>query len=193
VEGTNFGFGRGRSGNVATLAELCRGAGLPLTVVQPVLIDSEPVSSSRVRGDLQRGAVEAAAACLGRPYRLIGTVGTGQRRGAKLGFPTANLEQTETLIPGDGVYAVRVQRRAESWAGAANIGPNPTFGENARKVEVHLIGFQGDLYGQILAIDFIGRLRDTRPFGGVNELIAQLRTDIERARLIVSRNDESSQ
>jgi riboflavin kinase/FMN adenylyltransferase len=185
AEGNNFGFGRGRGGNVDTLAELCRRDGLALVVVPPVHVDGEPVSSSRVRSALQRGAVREATACLGRPYRLSGAVGVGQRRGATLGFPTANLEQTATLIPGDGVYAVRVERDGKTWPGAANVGPNPTFGENARKVEVHLIGFQGDLYGQELSVDFIERLRDTRPFGSVNELIAQLRSDIERARGVV--------
>src|SRR5207253_8959512 len=114
--------------------------------------------------------------------RLTGTVEAGRRRGAGLGFPTANLGRTQTLVPGDGVYAVRVDRGGTRWPGAANIGPNPTFGESARKVEVHLIGFQGDLYGQELAVDFIDRLRDTRPFGSVNELGAQLRADAERAR-----------
>jgi riboflavin kinase/FMN adenylyltransferase len=181
VEGESFGFGRGRGGNVATLAELCRRDGLTLVVVPPVHVGGEPVSSSRVRAALQRGAVAEATECLGRPYRLIGTVGTGQRRGATLGFPTANLVRTETLVPGDGVYAVGVEHAGRAWAGAANVGPNPTFGENAHKVEVHLIGFQGDLYGRELAVDFVERLRDTRPFAGVNELVAQLRADMERA------------
>jgi riboflavin kinase/FMN adenylyltransferase len=185
VEGTNFGFGRGRGGNVDTLTALCRRDGVAIVVVPPVHLGGEPVSSSRVRSALQRGAVAEAADCLGRPYRLTGTVGTGQRRGAKLGFPTANLERVETLIPGDGVYVVRVYRGDTSWAGAANVGPNPTFGENARKVEVHLIGFRGDLYGHELSVDFVERLRDTRPFGSVNELVAQLRADIERARKVV--------
>jgi riboflavin kinase/FMN adenylyltransferase len=186
VEGENFGFGRGRGGNVQTLAELCRRDGLALVVVPPQLVGGEPVSSSRVRSALQRGAVAEAAECLGRPYRLIGTVGTGQRRGAKLGFPTANLERIETLIPGDGVYAVRAAHAGRSWPGAANVGPNPTFGENARKVEVHLIDFQGNLYGQELAVDFVERLRDTRPFGGVDELVAQLRADVARARQVIA-------
>jgi riboflavin kinase/FMN adenylyltransferase len=185
VEGESFGFGRGRSGNVTTLAELCRRAGLGLVVVPPVDVGGVAVSSSRVRAALQRGAVREAAECLGRPYRLTGTVEAGQRRGAGLGFPTANLGRTQTLIPGDGVYAVRADRDGTRWPGAANIGPNPTFGENARKVEVHLIGFQGDLYGQELSVDFLDRLRDTRPFGGINELVAQLRADVERAREIV--------
>jgi riboflavin kinase/FMN adenylyltransferase len=182
VEGINFGFGRGRGGNVDTLTGLCRRDGLSLVVVPPVAQDGEPVSSSRVRAALQGGAVAEATTCLGRPYRLTGTVGTGQRRGAKLGFPTANLERMETLIPRDGVYAVRVEQDVRAWPGAANIGPNPTFGEKARKVEVHLIGFQGDLYGQELGVEFIARLRDTRQFGSADELIAQLRTDVEHAR-----------
>jgi riboflavin kinase/FMN adenylyltransferase len=182
VEGANFGFGRGREGTIDTLAELCRPVGIPLTIVPPVVIDGGEASSSRVRNALLRGDVEEAAKVLGRPYRLHGTTAVGQRRGRTLGFPTANLEPLQNLAPGDGVYAVRVYFGEEMWPGAANIGPNPTFGENARKVEVHLIGFQGDLYGQPLAVDFIRRLRDTRPFKGANDLVAQLRRDIVQAR-----------
>jgi riboflavin kinase/FMN adenylyltransferase len=184
VEGTNFGFGRGREGNVETLARLCEPAGVPLTVVPPVILGGVEVSSSQVRSALSAGAVRDAAELLGRPYRLHGVVGAGEHRGQKLGFPTANLEQIGTLLPGDGVYAVRTPHQGQLWPGAANIGPNPTFGENARKIEVHLIGFQGDLYGRPLAVDFIERLRDTRPFGGVAELIEQLQRDIEQARRI---------
>jgi riboflavin kinase/FMN adenylyltransferase len=186
VEGPNFGFGRGREGNVARLGELCREAGLALVVVPPLEIDGRPVSSSRVRHALERGDVREAAALLDRCYRLRGSVGRGQARGRTLGFPTANLEGVETLVPGDGVYAVRVHAQ-EVWPGAANVGPNPTFGEKARKIEVHLIGFQGDLVGQPVAIDFVERLRDTRPFGSVAELVAQLRVDVEQARRLVTR------
>jgi riboflavin kinase/FMN adenylyltransferase len=188
VEGTNFGFGRGREGNVTTLARLCEPAGIRLTVLPPVLLDDGEVSSSRVRTALTAGNVREAASLLGRPYRLHGQVGHGQRRGQKLGFPTANLERISTLVPGNGVYAVRVLQEGESWPGAANVGPNPTFGEDARKVEVHLIGFQGDLYGQALAVDFVERLRDTRPFKSVAELVEQLRRDIEQARHIANPN-----
>ncbi len=170
VEGVNFGFGRGRAGNVQTLADLCARGGLALDVVPAVRVDDAPISSSRVRAALERGDVRDAARYLGRLYRLTGTVGSGQRRGATLGFPTANLERIPTLLPGNGVYAVRVPlpplassgRGAEgAWPGALNIGPNPTFGEHAHKVEVHLIGFQGDLYGRELSVDFVERLRDT--------------------------------
>lgn len=187
VEGTNFGFGRGREGDVGALAELCGPAGIRLTVVPPVLLDGIEVSSSRVRAALTTGNVREAASLLGRPYRLHGLVGKGQRRGQKLGFPTANLEQVQTLVPGDGVYAVRVPYEGMNWPGAANVGPNPTFGENARKVEIHLIGFQGDLYGKPLAVDFIERLRDTRPFKEVEALVEQLRCDIDQAQRIVGK------
>jgi riboflavin kinase/FMN adenylyltransferase len=138
-----------------------------------------------VRGELLRGAVREATALLGRPYRLRGTVVAGQRRGQKLGFPTANLAGVEVLIPGDGVYAVGVTHDGKRWPGAANIGPNPTFGEPARKLEVHLIGFQGDLYGAELTVTFIERLRDTQPFRSAAELAAHLRADVLQAEWIL--------
>ena len=187
IEGTNFGFGRGREGNVDTLARLCAQAGMRLTVVPPVILEGGEVSSSRLRSLLASGAVRPSAAMLGRPYRLHGVVSAGERRGQKLGFPTANLGQMRTLVPGDGVYAVRVLHQGEAWAGAANVGPNPTFGQNARKVEIHLIGFQGNLYGRSLDVDFVERLRDTRAFAGVAELVEQLGRDIEEARRLVDR------
>jgi riboflavin kinase/FMN adenylyltransferase len=155
--------------------------------VPPVEVGGKPVSSSRVRNALLGGAVREAAELMARPYRLRGTVGTGQRRGRTLGFPTANLETLETLCPGNGVYAVRVRVNKQRWPGAANIGPNPTFGEQARKVEVHLIGFSGELVGQTLALDFVERLRDTRPFANVSELVEQLRRDVEQAQRCVEK------
>ncbi len=183
VEGENFGFGHNREGNVETLRTLCQPTGLSLSIVPPVLTpDGTAISSSRVRTALLRGDMREAADLLGRPYRVSGSVAQGQRRGQTLGFPTANLETVPVLIPGDGVYAVRVPLDSRTWPGAANIGPNPTFGEQARKVEVHLIGFHGDLYGRTLTVDFLARLRDTRPFSGPDQLIEQLRRDVEQAR-----------
>jgi riboflavin kinase / FMN adenylyltransferase len=192
VEGEDFGFGRNRAGNVQTLAALCAAAGITLSVVPTRRLDGTIVSSSRVRAALERGAVAEAARLLGRPYRLHGTVGTGQRRGQTLGFPTANLDPLHTFTPGDGVYAVRAHHQGRAWPGAAHIGPNPTFGEQARKVEVHLIGFSGDLYGQELAVDFLERLRDTRPFAGPADLKEQLRRDVEQARRVAEAADGPS-
>jgi riboflavin kinase/FMN adenylyltransferase len=184
AEGHNFGFGRNREGTIETLATLCRGARMELEIVPPVLRDGTPISSSRVRRALQAGAVSEAAQLLQRPYRLRGRVATGRQRGRTLGFPTANLVGVETLVPGDGVYAVQAYQDGHAWPGAANIGPNPTFGEDTRKVEVHLIGFDGDLLGQVLEVDFLERLRATRPFAGAAELVEQLRLDVMQARQI---------
>jgi riboflavin kinase/FMN adenylyltransferase len=186
VEGVNFGFGRDRQGNVETLRRLCGQWKMDFVIVPAFSSpDGVPVSSSRVRSALLQGNIRQTCDLLARPYRLRGMVGTGKGRGKTLGFPTANLERVETLIPGDGVYAVRVFHGGEALPGAANIGPNPTFDELARKIEVHLIGFQGELVGQELALDFIDRLRDTRPFAGVEQLVQQLKKDIEAARQLV--------
>ena len=181
VEGFNFFFGKGREGNLNTLKDYCQQAGLTLQVVAPIELDGKVVSSSRVRDDLLAGKVDLAMALLGRRYQISGIVGTGQRRGQSLGFPTANLERIQTIIPGNGVYAVEAQVDGRPWPAAANIGPNPTFGEQERKVEVHLIGFHGDLYGQPLAIAFIAKLRDTRSFAGPADLALQIRLDVAQA------------
>jgi riboflavin kinase/FMN adenylyltransferase len=135
-----------------------------------------------VRGDVLAGAVEHVRELLGRPYRLWGKVGAGQRRGKSLGFPTANLNEVDNLVPGNGVYAVDVSWQDRTWRGAANVGPNPTFGEQARKVEVHLLDFEGDLYGERLSLDFIAKIRDTRAFAGVDELVQQIRDDVNAVR-----------
>jgi riboflavin kinase/FMN adenylyltransferase len=183
VEGANFCFGRDREGDVELLAEFCREAGMPLSVVPPYFLDGIEVSSSRIRQELQRGDVALAAKLLGRPYHLRGVVVGGKRRGRTIGFPTANLEGIATVIPAGGVYATRARTAAgEAYPSATNVGPSPTFGEEAPRVEVHLIGFAGDLYGQELEIEFLARLRETRPFAGPAELIEQLRRDVEQAR-----------
>jgi riboflavin kinase/FMN adenylyltransferase len=186
VPGFNFFFGHNREGTVETLREFCREAGFGFDLVPPAEQEGQIISSSRIRQVLRDGAVRRAAELLGRPYVLSGVVGTGQRRGQKLGFPTANLEDLQTLVPADGVYAVRAVIAERPWPGAANIGPNPTFGEDARKVEVHLIDFEGDLYGRTLAVEFLERLRDTRAFAGPDELVRQLRHDVADARRLAT-------
>lgn len=186
VEGMNFRFGHDREGTVATLGEMCRASGVALTVAPPEMHKEQPVSSSRIRTSLSEGNVEEAAALLGRAYALEGTVGVGQQRGRQLGFPTANLTGVQTLIPRDGVYAVRVHLDGQTWPGAMNLGPNPTFGETERKVEVHLIGFKDDLYQKTLQVDFLARLRDTRPFANRQELIDQLERDVREAEAVAN-------
>jgi riboflavin kinase/FMN adenylyltransferase len=107
------------------------------------------------------------------------------KRGRTIGFPTANLHGVATLLPADGVYAVRVTAPGGAYAGAAHVGPNVTFGEHARTVEVFLIDFAGDLYGQQLSVDFVARVRGTQKFASVDELVGQMRRDVERARAVV--------
>ena len=185
VEGPNFFFGRGRTGTIDVLRQLTAAAGVTLEVVQPLHIDGEPVSSSRVRRLIAEGNVDAAARLLTQPYRIRGMVTHGAARGAKLGFPTANLGAVDTLLPGPGVYAGRSLYAGVRYAAAINIGPNPTFGEQAAKVEVHLLDFHNSLYGQPLEVDFLARLRDIRTFAAVDELQAQLKHDSAAASALV--------
>jgi len=182
VEGHDFRFGRKRAGNNHTLQGLCTAAGLVFVEVPQLMHGGEPVSSSRVRAAIVRGDVSLAAELLARPHRVTGTVITGAKRGRTIGFPTANLDNVTTVLPDNGVYAVRAIVDGQTHAAAANIGPNPTFGEDAQKIEVHLIDFSGDLYGKAITVEFVARLRETRPFAGVNELVEQLRRDVEEAK-----------
>ena len=195
VEGPNFFFGRDRAGDIELLRRLTGSTGMSLDVVEPVEIDGQYVSSSLVRKLVTEGWVREAGRMLTRPYRIRGMVTHGVRRGAKIGFPTANIEAIDTLLPGQGVYAGRGllkddgTDREKSYPAAVNVGPNPTFGENAMKVEAHLIGFEGPLYGRTLEIDFIGRLRDIHTFNDVDALKSQLARDVEAAKELVESSE----
>ncbi|HEY2838361.1 MAG TPA: riboflavin biosynthesis protein RibF [Pirellulales bacterium] len=182
VEGPNFFFGHNRSGTIEVLRGLTAAADMRLTIVEPLIIDGDFVSSSRVRKLLIAGQVDEARRMLTHPYRLRGMVTHGAGRGAKIGFATANLAAIDTLLPGLGVYAGAAYTDGVRWPAAINVGPNPTFGEQALKMEVHLIGFNGQLYGQPLEVDFISRLRDIQPFANVQALTDQLQRDILAAQ-----------
>ena len=182
VEGENFYFGRNRQGNIPKLRKLCQQKKMDLSIVAPVLVEQQPVSSSRIRTLLANGNVAAATSMLTRPYRLRGMVTHGAGRGATIGFPTANLEAIDTLIPADGVYSGIGNAGNKQWAAAINIGPNPTFGEMHKKVEIHLIDCDEALYGLPLEVDFVTRLRDTGKFDSVELLKAQLARDVNQVR-----------
>lgn len=182
MEGPNFHFGRARQGDVRMLESLCRQRGIPFEVVEPTLLGGEYISSSRTRACIARGDVALARTLLTQPYRIRGMVTHGARRGTSLGFPTANLAAIDTLLPAPGVYAGRALVGGRSYAAATNIGPNPTFGEHALKVESHLLDFHGSLYGQPLEVDFLERLRDIRSFSSASELQAQLAQDLAATR-----------
>ncbi|WP_435007587.1 riboflavin biosynthesis protein RibF [Tundrisphaera lichenicola] len=189
VEGPTFGFGRDRGGDAQILGSWCEQAGLDFEIATPTDDAGGIISSSRIRKALAEGSAAEAARLLGRPHRIRGLVTHGAGRGAGIGVPTANLDGIDTLIPDDGVYAVRAYLPGESKpiAGACNIGPNPTFGEQIRKVEAHLIDFRGDIYGRSIELDILERLRGTRRFEGLDDLLGQIRTDIEKSREICMR------
>jgi len=175
--GRNFRFGHKAAGDAALLDADPR---FETRVCDLVEVEGETVSSSHIRGLVSAGEVEHAIAFLGRPFQLRGTVVRGDGRGRELGFPTANLVPDERLIrPDQGVYA----SRANGTAAAINIGVRPMF-ETGRGVlvEAHLIGFDGDLYGSELRIDFLSRLRGERLFDSVDALVEQIGHDVERAR-----------
>jgi riboflavin kinase/FMN adenylyltransferase len=184
VEGPNFYFGRGRAGNIESLRALCGRAGRALEVVEPLEEDGEYVSSSRVRKLIAEGNVRQAAALLTQPYRIRGMVTHGASRGAKIGFPTANVSAIDTLLPALGVYAGRAIVGQRARPAAINLGPNPTFGEQGVKVEVHVLDFQGSLYGEPIEVDFLARLRDIQKFASLEQLKQQLSRDVEMARTI---------
>jgi riboflavin kinase/FMN adenylyltransferase len=182
VEGPNFFFGHDRQGTIDTLRRYCGEAGIVLEVVDGVVVDGDMVSSSRVRGLLAAGRVDDARRMLTRPYRIRGMVTHGAGRGAKLGFPTANIDAIDTLLPGPGVYAGRALLADGDWPAAISVGPNPTFGEHALKVEVHLLDFDRPIYGEPLEVEFLSRLRDIQTFAGADALQAQLQRDVAATR-----------
>jgi riboflavin kinase/FMN adenylyltransferase len=149
-------------------------------VVTLVEVDGEIVSSSHIRALVTAGDVEHAARFLGSPFQLRGEVVTGDRRGRELGFPTANIVPDEELIcPGHGVYAAR----ADGGCAAVSVGVRPTFGTGrAVLVEAFLLDFDGDLYGQVLRVDFLARLRGERRFDTVEALVDQMHRDVDQTR-----------
>ena len=194
AEGENFQFGKKRRGDVPMLKQLCKLHDLQFSLLEPQLDQGEWISSTRIRSLIEAGDIAGANRLLIEPYRISGIIAHGSKRGRTLGFPTANLENIRVLCPPVGVYAGRVtgcSLRKESSPDAAcpigmpvavNIGPNPTFGEATLKVEAHIIGYSGDLYGQEIAIEFLARLRDVEKFESKHQLLNQLGLDIDRAK-----------
>ena len=180
VEGHNFLFGKNRTGTPDLLRKLCENHGIGLEIVPPIFADGEEISSSRLRTLIQTGEIEAANALLTKPYRITGRVVHGEHRGRTLGFPTANLDEIQTLLPKPGVYACRCQVGEKTYPAAVNIGYNPTFGQDVLKIEAYVIGFEGDMYGQQLSLDFHERLRDIAKFESKEALVEQMNRDVQR-------------
>jgi len=187
VIGYDYAFGRNRKGNFALLTALGAHMGFHVEQVGPVLIDDAIVSSSRVRDMIQAGLVWEVRPLLGRFYRVQGEVVSGLGRGGRLlGFPTANLHLVDELFPKTGVYAAWASTSGRTFPAVANIGFNPTFGNNVLSVEAHLLDFNQDIYGQEVRIHFVQRLRSEQKFPEVNALIARIQEDIQLARRILA-------
>ncbi|MDG2221335.1 MAG: riboflavin biosynthesis protein RibF [Rubripirellula sp.] len=183
VEGPNFFFGRDRGGDVRRLGALCQEQDLRLRIVDATQTEGQMISSTRIRGLLIEGRVEEAADLLEGPHRIRGTVVQGDQRGRSIGFPTANLDQIDVVVPAAGVYGGVATAAGQTHYAAIHIGPNLTFEPSgSSKVEIHLLDFEGDLYGDELQVDFMFKLRDIARFDSAEVLVRQLRQDVDLIR-----------
>jgi riboflavin kinase/FMN adenylyltransferase len=189
VMGYDHGFGRGREGSVETMRELGVELDFGVDVVEAVMVNGDPVSSTRIRERLSAGEAASAARLLGRPYGLRGTVVHGTHRGRELGFPTANLrlESGEKMLPLEGIYAVYGWVGEVRVPGLLHLGPRPTFAGAPPSIEVHLLDWSGDLYGTELRVDLCARLRGVVGYDTPEALIAQMQRDAVEGREILAR------
>ncbi len=186
--GRDFALGNLREGNVKRLRELGKELDFQVVEVDPIEHNALVISSSQIRSAILSGNVAYAAQLLGRPYQVSGEVKIGDQRGRQLGIPTANITiPEEKLIPAPGVYACQALVNDQQYAAAVNIGVRPTFGktESSIYIEAHLLDYSGDLYGNIVRLQFVQRLRDEKKFESVEALIAQVQGDIQRTRAII--------
>ncbi len=187
VVGENFRFGHKAAGDFEDLRHHMRKIGGEAVAV-PILALDEDVSSSRIRALISDGALREAAKLLGRPFFLRGEVVVGDRRGRTKGFPTANVFlDPRVLVPALGVYAGYVEADHERYPACTNVGVAPTFDRRERRVEAHLLGYDGDLYGKTVDVSFVERLRPEKRFSGIDELKTQISHDVEEARRLLAK------
>lgn len=180
--GEDWRFGYRRAGDRSLLGQLSEELGFRFEAVPPVMSEGERISSTRVRQAIRDGNLAAAERMLGRPYTVAGKVIEGRKLGRELGFPTANLERGEEQYPPDGVWAVRAQVNGVNHEGVANLGLRPTVDGKLRALEVHCFGEVGDLYGELLEVEFVRHLRDEQKFANLEDLKAQLAEDVRMAK-----------
>jgi riboflavin kinase/FMN adenylyltransferase len=185
--GHDHAFGRDREGNIDTLRKLAAEMDFEVEKLPAFRLDEQNVSSTSIRNLLLDGKVSEANHLLGRNYSLSGQVVQGDGRGKDLNFPTANIrcDSENKLIPGNGVYAVYVRYKGERLPGMMNIGVRPTFGETSHTIEVHIMGFDRDIYGESLTIDFVERIRNEMRFDTPQALVNQLVQDREMSKAIL--------
>jgi riboflavin kinase/FMN adenylyltransferase len=185
--GANFLFGHGRTGTFSVLRGLGQSYGFRADKIDPVRYKDFVVSSTRIRRLVSEARMDEAAALLGRPYFVDGTIVEGRRRGRELGFPTANLQTENELVPPNGVYATIMTIDGVVHGGVTNIGLRPTFGETTPTIETHVLDYSGNLYGQTVRLAFVQRLRDERRFEDVDALRTQIDADKRRAERLFTR------
>jgi len=186
VTGSDFALGQNREGNTDALRRLGQEMGFSVTVVPPIIIDGEVVSSTAIRKALAQGDMKRVQNLVGRPFSLHGRVIPGARRGIELGFPTANLDiDPEQALPPDGVYVSRTHIDDQAYLSVTNIGQRPTFGGGERVVEVYLLDYHSDLYGKELTIDIIERLRGEKKFDTPEELKKQIAEDVKQGKAVL--------
>ena len=183
--GHDYTFGKNKVGNKAFLADFGEKLGFEVETINAVKLGDEPISSTRLRYAILNGNVKLAARLLGRPYNVSGVVIPGKSRGSVLGIPTANIKPDKELLPAHGVYAVIVDLEGNRNQGVLNIGFNPTFSDNELSVEVYLLDFTGNIYGEKLNVLFVDRLRDEVKFDTPELLVEQVKKDIDQARDIL--------
>ncbi|MDD5724155.1 MAG: bifunctional riboflavin kinase/FAD synthetase [Syntrophales bacterium] len=187
--GYDYVFGKGKGGNADFLRASGRRLGFQVEEIDVVKTEGMIASSTNIRLSILAGNVMLASEMLGRPYSVSGIVVKGYRRGTDIGYPTANIKSAK-VIPATGVYAIIAELEGVRHQGVINIGNNPTFGNEEISAEVHLLDFEGDIYGKDITILFIDRLRDERKFKDPAELVRQIKKDIEKARKILSSDTE---
>ncbi len=187
VIGPDFALGRNREGNAERLAELGRELGFFVDVLEPLLLEETLVKSRVIRQKISEGDVATTGRLLGREFSLTGKVVTGDRRGRELGFPTANVDVSKNMAqPGDGIYATWAVVDGVRRPSATSIGVRPTFGLTQRLVEVYILDFEGDLYGQELEVQFVDKLRDQEAFSNLEALVEQINRDVANTRLALA-------
>ena len=194
IIGYNYRFGKGQQGDAQTLKDAGRVFNFEVEVVEPLKVGQTIVSSSKIRDFIRKGEVEEASRLLGRDYPIIGKVVRGAKRGGTLGFPTANLEASEELYPKTGVYAVEVTWHEQRFNGLANVGLNPTFSPGRAQqgkpisLEVYILNFSQNIYGDEIQVAFKRRIRDEVRFDSPARLVDQIQKDIQWARENVFQN-----
>jgi riboflavin kinase / FMN adenylyltransferase len=196
IEGRNFRFGCDRTGDIDHLIHVGPKLGFHAVRIESIQVDLgeqgiKTISSSLVRKLVSGGHVDLAWRCMGRPFQLVGKVVAGAHRGRTIGFPTANLEPGEMLLPEDGVYAVRTRIDEKYFPAAGVVGPAPTFDQFQRLIEAYVLDYQGDLYGKTIALDFYRRIRPIVKFDSSDKLVEQINRDVQAVRDCLSREENN--